>query len=107
MNQGLRLYEDLLTNRCNPSMNAYWPEANTIVATLTKVQQLDAFYAHATVRAHHRFFEPWEPDTNDFFASMLAAKKEAKTVDKVDMLLRLWTKAGTLLPILPLPDLCV
>lgn len=98
MNQGLRLYEDLLANRCNPDQDAYWPEANSILGHVSTTPQLDAFYSHATVLARYRFFDYWEPDTNDFFAAMLAIKKEAKTVDKVDRLLRLWTKAGTLLP---------
>ena len=100
MSLPLALFHDLRANRCIQNGDAYWPEADRILASMPSVKnkQLDTFGVHATSWASQHFGQPWAPETHAFFALQLRERDAQRSIEGVAALLRLWTKAGTLLP---------
>ncbi len=100
MSRPQALLQDLRANQCMRNPGAYWPEADSILAQMpaTPDKQLGTFMAHAIVWTCSRFETPWAPETHEFFALQLREKDAQRSIDGMDALLRLWTKAGALLP---------
>lgn len=100
MSLPLALFHDLRANRCIQNGDSYWPEADRILASMPSVKnkQLETFGVHATIWASQHFEQPWARETHEFFALQLREKNVQRSIEGVDSLLRLWTKAGTLLP---------